>query len=82
MPGGGNIAGIAVNSPHPAASKLFLNWLIQADTQKALSKAFGTTPMNKTTESETEHPDMVVQFYGKSYSMEMKKEYVSQVMMR
>ncbi|ECO0585402.1 extracellular solute-binding protein [Salmonella enterica subsp. diarizonae] len=82
MPGGGNIAGIAVNSPHPAASKLFLNWLIQADTQKALSKTFGTTPMNNTTKSDTGHPDMVVQFYGKSYSMEMKKEYVSNVMMR
>lgn len=82
MPGGGNIAAIATNSPHPAASKVFLNWLIQSDTQKALNKTFGTTPMNKSIKQKEGYPDSSIQFYGKSYSMEMKKEYVRQVMMK
>ncbi len=73
MPGGGNIASIAANSPHPAASRVFLNWLIQADTQKALNEAFGSTPMNKQLNADVKQPDTPVQFYGKAYSMQMKK---------
>lgn len=82
MPGGGNVAAIAANSQHPAASRLFLNWLIQAETQKALSKAFGSTPMNKQVSLDVKRPDTEVQFYGKAYSMQMKKEFVRQVMMQ
>ncbi|MBA7844697.1 extracellular solute-binding protein [Klebsiella sp. RHBSTW-00484] len=82
MPGGGNVAAIAANSQHPAASRLFLNWLIQADTQKALSKAFGSTPMHKQVIPDVKRPDTEVQFYGKAYSMQMKKEFVRQVMMQ
>ncbi|HEY4437230.1 MAG TPA: extracellular solute-binding protein [Lelliottia sp.] len=82
MPGGGNIASIAANSPHPAASRVFLNWLIQADTQKALNKAFGSTPMNKQIGAEMNLPETPVQFYGKAYSLQMKKEFVRQVMMQ
>ncbi|WP_434661222.1 extracellular solute-binding protein [Klebsiella sp. MISC125] len=82
MPGGGNVAAIAANSQHPAASRLFLNWLIQAETQKALSKAFGSTPMNKQVSPDVKRPDTEVQFYGKAYSMQMKKEFVRQVMMQ
>lgn len=82
MPGGGNIAAIAANSQHPAASRLFLSWLIQAETQKALSKAFGSTPMNKQVSPDVKRPDNEVQFYGKAYGMQMKKEFVRQVMMQ
>ncbi|PVU19458.1 LysR family transcriptional regulator [Yersinia pestis] len=82
MPGGGNIASIAANSPHPAASRVFLNWLIQADTQKALNEAFGSTPMNKQLNADVKQPDTPVQFYGKAYSMQMKKEFARQVMTR
>ncbi|EHK3066636.1 extracellular solute-binding protein [Escherichia fergusonii] len=82
MPGGGNIAAIAANSPHPAASRVFLNWLIQADTQKALSHAFGSTPMNKQVQPDVQRPEAEVQFFGKPYSMQLRKEFVRQVMMQ
>ncbi|KEY59589.1 extracellular solute-binding protein [Serratia sp. DD3] len=82
MPGGGNIAAIAANSPHPAASQVFLNWLITADTQKALHKTFGSRPLNKQITPELLHTDDQIQFYGKAYSMQLKKEYARQVMMK
>ncbi|EAT5433781.1 extracellular solute-binding protein [Salmonella enterica] len=82
MPGGGNIAAIAANSPHPAASRLFLNWLILPETQQALSKAFGSTPMNKQVSPDVKRPDATVQFYGKAYSTQLRKEFVREVMMQ
>lgn len=82
MPGGGNIAAVAANSPHPAASRLFLNWLVQETTQNELAAVFGSTPMNKNipTVANTDATD--IQFYGKEYGAEMKKEFVSHVMMK
>ena len=82
MPGGGNIAAIAANSPHPAASRLFLNWLILPETQKALNKAFGSTPMIKQASPDVKRPDATVQFYGKAYSTQLRKEFVREVMMQ
>ncbi|MEW3214800.1 extracellular solute-binding protein, partial [Escherichia coli] len=83
MPGGGNIAAIAANSPHPAASRLFLNWLIQPETQHALSKVFGSTPMNKQLRPDlNEIPEPTVKFYGKAYSTQLKKDFVREVMMQ
>lgn len=82
MPGGGNIAGIAANSPNPAASVVFLNWLIQAETQRGLNKAFGSVPMNKKVEPEVKRPDVREGFFGKDYGMLLRKEYVRQVMMQ
>lgn len=46
MPGGGNVVVIAKNSPHPAASLVFVNWLISAETQQKLSEHFGIRPLN------------------------------------
>ncbi len=81
MPGGGNIAGIAANAPHPAAAQVFLNWLIQPDIQKALGVEFGARPMisQPAAEQQTQTP---LEFYGKAYSMALKKAFVRQVMMR
>ncbi len=84
MPGGGNIAAIAANSPNPAASAVFLNWLIQADTQKELNRVFGSVPMHKKTrdaisDSDTSNP---VLFYGKEYSTQLKKEFVRNVVIQ
>ena len=75
MPGGGNIAAIAANSPHPAASRLFLNWLILPSTQKAMNQAFGSTPLKKLS-----GPDTAVQFYGKAYSKQLRRVFVHEVM--
>ncbi|HBS8157435.1 ABC transporter substrate-binding protein [Klebsiella pneumoniae] len=75
MPGGGNIAAIAANSPHPAASRLFLNWLILPSTQKAMNQAFGSTPLKKLS-----GPDTAVQFYGKAYSRQLRRVFVHEVM--
>lgn len=82
MPGGGNVAAIAANSPHPAAARVFLNWLIQADTQKALNKTFGSIPLNRQLSPQVKRPDTMVQFFGKAYDIQLKKEYVHQVMMQ
>ncbi|WP_407643482.1 extracellular solute-binding protein [Buttiauxella massiliensis] len=79
MPGGGNIAAIAANSSHPAASAVFLNWLVQADTQQALHATFGSVPMNKQLKSPSTQPESPTQFYGKEYSMQLRKEFVRQV---
>lgn len=82
MPGGGNIAAIAANSTHPAASAVFLNWLTQAETQRALNVAFGAVPMNKQVKTDVVQPDIATQFYGKDYSMQLRKEFVRQVSMQ
>ncbi|EDS2151260.1 extracellular solute-binding protein [Salmonella enterica] len=82
MPGGGNIVSVAANSPHPAASRVFLNWLVQEDTQKELAAVFGSTPMNKKIPIENNKKSENVQFYGKEYGAEMKKEFVSHVMLK
>ncbi|MFD3225659.1 extracellular solute-binding protein, partial [Rahnella aceris] len=82
MPGGGNIAAIAANSTHPAASAVFLNWLTQAETQRALNVAFGAVPMNKQVKTDVVQPDIATQFYGKEYSMQLRKEFVRQVSMQ
>ncbi|CDG18423.1 extracellular solute-binding protein [Xenorhabdus doucetiae] len=81
MPGGGNLAAIAANSPHPAASRVFLDWLIRADTQKELNRVFGSTPMYKSVVSDVSPPATAVKFYGRAYSMQLKKEFVRQVML-
>lgn len=82
MPGGGNIVGIATNSPHPAASAVFLNWLIQPDTQKELQKTFGTIPMNKTLSDEFAQRQSNIDFFGNVYATELRKRFISQVMMK
>lgn len=46
MPGGGNVLGVAKNSPHPAASLLFVNWITAAETQQQLNQAFGVRPLS------------------------------------
>jgi putative spermidine/putrescine transport system substrate-binding protein len=82
MPGGGNIAVIASNTQHPAASVVFLNWLVKADTQRALNATFGTIPMNKQVQVDFERPDISAQFFGKEYGMQLKKEFVRHVTMQ
>lgn len=45
MPGGGNVLGIAKNSPHPAASLLFVNWITSPEIQQKLNQEFGVRPL-------------------------------------
>ncbi|HII3714114.1 TPA: extracellular solute-binding protein [Pasteurella multocida] len=46
MPGGGNLLGVAKNSPHPAASLVFVNWITSSEIQQRLSQEFGVRPLN------------------------------------
>ncbi len=46
MPGGGNLLGVAKNSPHPAASLVFVNWITSPEIQQRLSQEFGVRPLN------------------------------------
>lgn len=81
MPGGGNIAAVAANSPNPAASAIFLNWLVRPETQQALHQNFGTVPMNKSSQVEL-NITTYTNFYGKEYTMQLRKEFVRQVTMK
>lgn len=82
MPGGGNIAGIAANSPHPAASAVFINWLIQPETQKELQKMFSTRPMNKLLADESGSIKSSVEFYSEAYATAVKKEFITNVVLK
>ncbi|OAT21586.1 extracellular solute-binding protein [Proteus myxofaciens] len=83
MPGGGNVVVMANNSPHPAACAVFINWLIQPSTQLALKETFGTVPMIKEMpETRRNSQAEEVQFYGKEYSMQFRKEFVRNVTMK
>ncbi|QIG04915.1 extracellular solute-binding protein [Proteus sp. ZN5] len=82
MPGGGNVVTIANNSQHPAASALFIDWLIRPETQQELKETFGTVPMTKQQKAESLASSPDVQFYGKSYSMQFRKEFVRNVTMK
>lgn len=44
LPGGGDSAGILANAPHPAAALLFLNYMVEADTQAKLNEVLNTYP--------------------------------------
>ena len=63
-------------------SRLFLNWPILLETQQALSKASGSTPRNRQVSPDVKRPDTDVQFYGKVYSAQLRKEFVREVMMQ
>lgn len=63
-------------------SRLFLNWPILLETQQALSKASGSTPRNRQVSPYVKRPDTDVQFYGKVYSAQLRKEFVREVMMQ
>lgn len=82
MPGGGNVAGIAANSPHPAASAVFLNWLLQAQTQHQLHDTFGVRKMNKTLTANTEDQQKTVDFFGAAYNTEIQKAFINNVMLK
>ena len=47
MPAGGNVLGIAKNSPHPAASMVFVNWIVDKQTQQKLADSFGARPLDR-----------------------------------
>lgn len=79
MPGGGNVVTIAGNSQKPAAAAVFINWLIQPQTQQALKATFGTIPMIN---DGTNQYSNDMQFYGKEYSMPFRKEYMRNVTMK
>lgn len=82
MPGGGNVIGIAANSPHSAAAAVFVNWIIQPTTQQQLRQKFGTRVLNKQLISEAEQPEDSVDFFGSVYATELKKQFISNVMMK
>ncbi|WP_439236105.1 extracellular solute-binding protein [Lonepinella koalarum] len=46
MPAGGNVIGVAKNSPHPAASLVFINWITAPETQQKLHEQFGVRPLS------------------------------------
>lgn len=46
MPRGGNLVGIAKNSPNPAASLVFVNWITSPEVQQQLNQEFGVRPLN------------------------------------
>lgn len=48
MNGGGNIIGVPLNAPHPAAAILLVDWLTSAETQTLFNGEMGTAP---------QHPD-------------------------
>ncbi|HHQ5723325.1 TPA: ABC transporter substrate-binding protein [Klebsiella variicola subsp. variicola] len=79
MYGGGNFVGVAANSQKPAASLVFLNWLISADTQRKLNQLFGTVPMNIHVETEMKKTENPIKSFGTVYTTEMKKEFVKNV---
>ncbi|MCZ5698100.1 hypothetical protein O5408_25655, partial [Escherichia coli] len=48
------------------------------ETQHALSKVFGSTPMNKQLRPDlNEIPEPTVEFYGKAYSTQLKKDLLN-----
>lgn len=49
MPGGGNVVTIAKNTSHPAASLVFVNWLVSPETQAKLAEHFGVRPLSSST---------------------------------
>ncbi|WP_336192829.1 extracellular solute-binding protein [Providencia stuartii] len=81
MPSGGNIIGIANNSPHPAASAVFVNWLVQPETQMKLKETFGTIPMGMQLDRK-QLSENKVHFFGKEYSVILKKAFVQNVTMK
>ncbi len=46
MGGSGNLAAIAKNAPHQAASALFVKWLTSKETQGKMNKMFGSAPQH------------------------------------
>ncbi|TNH01587.1 extracellular solute-binding protein [Testudinibacter sp. TR-2022] len=46
MLGGGNAVVVAKNSPHPAASMLFVHWVTSPETQQKLKDNFGVRPLS------------------------------------
>ncbi|OOF37819.1 extracellular solute-binding protein [Rodentibacter heidelbergensis] len=49
MPAGGNLFVVAKNSKNPAASLVFINWIVSPEIQQKLSENFGSRPLNKDT---------------------------------
>lgn len=49
MPAGGNLFVVAKNSKNPAASLVFVNWMVSPEVQQKLSENFGSRPLNKDT---------------------------------
>lgn len=47
MPAGGNLFVVAKNSKNPAASLVFVNWMVSPEVQQKLSESFGSRPLNK-----------------------------------
>lgn len=47
MPAGGNLFVVAKNSPHPAASLVFVNWMVSPKIQQKLHENLGSRPLNK-----------------------------------
>ena len=81
MPAGANAVVIAKNSAHPAASALFVNWLISEKTQSELHNVFGSIPVNKHLNKEFDDKFQKVSFYNAPYSVELKKEFSRRVLL-
>lgn len=81
MPAGANIVVIAKNSPHPAASALFVNWLISEKTQSELKNVFGSVPVNKKVSNEFEKRQQRVSFYNSTHSVALKKEFSTRILL-
>jgi len=81
MPAGANAVVIAKNSAHPAASAVFVNWLVSEKTQSELHNVFGSIPVNKHLNNKFDDKFQRVSFYNAPYSVELKKEFSSRVLL-
>ncbi|MFC0179142.1 extracellular solute-binding protein [Thorsellia kenyensis] len=78
MLGGGNIIAMPANAKNSAAAAVFINWLTSEATQKKLNTEFGTVPMIKNQLD----PNNQVLGFSAEYGAELKKQFVTKVMMK
>ncbi len=85
MAGSGNVAGIPLNAPHPAAAILFLEWLTSAETQTALNVTFGAAPQNSEADSSqalipAEMRQYSTTMFDNDTEIEAKKQFLQNIL--
>ncbi len=85
MSGGGNFSSVMKNSPHPAASLVFLVWLTSAETQTAFNREFGAAPFNRKADDSlsaipNEMRQRSTEFFPSEYALEAKKAFATNVL--
>ena len=87
MSGGGNFVTIPANTKNKAASLVFVNWLMSADTQSKLNEVFGVAPQHPDADASAALiPQEMRQFasepFSSAYSTENSRQFTRNVMMR